>query len=680
MKTWILTVTIIVVQITFLSSCINAISEEENSTPKTLFDEKSVPVAVPVVTPEEAEEANDFACTLYLASKNNKMTIVEGTLEKRSELPDPANSDYPDCRFTAQFTGEAILEGSQCPKDIQLIVDGFQNYKILESNSIKEGDRLQLTLLPFDELNNEQQSIQQADDLYLFDLERYYVCGIKSISTFTDIFDKYPNPIPFSGKNQYVSVFEREINPPLSNELKEIQKECIERDLKKINGILLPYTERVKQETNQKFQTAWEKDKAKDPPGYNRINGMVWRNIDNSYWGLPESHVLIPKYYPIYKYNLDAFVALRDYLESQGVQLIISLVPDLYDISARVINKDFKNTPDFLTALTVKELLENGIEAIYSSQDIITNYNRYEYAFFYPDNIHASDTTQDVSCDIISERLKRFEIGKNMDESLFVLGNGVNFYKYSWPSNCDIGEHEEGKVINNISVTYDGKKIQRDENSPILVIGNSMIQLPMSSPESFPSVLSAKTSHSIDWYRVNSVGPFTTVIQSIFNNPTKYLKNKKVVIFHIDTRTIHNRQKYTNIREIDKQMLLLSEKTLSNSFKTNNNFFSSPEGYNNLKNALFVNIPDNGSYLLLETEEQPDNQEKVVVIPVCAKAGINATITVNDTTVDIPQSHLYNNNWSKIIIPISSNVSNIKITVSGKPNDIIAVGEIQIYK
>ena len=93
----------------------------------------------------------------------------------------------------------------------------------------------------------------------------------------------------------------------------------------------------------------------------------------------------------ISKENLAALLSLKKMLESNGVQLIVSIVPYLYDIAARVINAQFRDVPDYQMAILVKQLSEAGIETLYASDEIIANSEKYPFAFFFPSNYHPSD-------------------------------------------------------------------------------------------------------------------------------------------------------------------------------------------------------------------------------------------------------------------------------------------------
>ena len=180
----------------------------------TVSEQKSTarPVAIPVTTPEEAEKLNDFALFLSTA----KETVVEGEIIERSELPDPKGSDYPNCRFTAHFVGNAISSGEPCPKELALLLEGFKDYSILETDELTTGDKVQCHVIPFESLPEEFQATQQADDLNLFLLETYYVVDVEKINAYSDDPLVPKSGIFFlDGNADYISVFERHINPPI---------------------------------------------------------------------------------------------------------------------------------------------------------------------------------------------------------------------------------------------------------------------------------------------------------------------------------------------------------------------------------------------------------------------------------------------------------------------------------
>ncbi len=653
--------------------------------------EEKAPAAVPVVTAEEAEKLNELAIVL----SNENMTLVEGEITARSKLPDPENSDYPNCRFTVHFIGNTIQSGNPCPKELSLVVEGFENYRVLPNNDIKKGDKVLCSIIPFEKLPEDYQSTQQADDLDLFLLDSYYVLDIQVIKEYTDSEPRSPiSGIDFIRRNDnYVSIYERQLNPPISEEIEQAQNFAIQTDLDRITKELRDYDDAKKQDVNARFKEAWIKEKEKDPPNFNRVTTSrgtyVWRNINGSFWTLPVDYNLIGGYGTIQDYNLQALVAFRDYLHLQGIQLVISIVPDEYDISARVINRAFKDVPDFRTAIIVKQLLENGIEAVYPSKDIIDNYNRYPWAFFFPDNVHAADTTQDILAEILAERIKRFHLESNIDRNKVSFVQKPHSYSSNpalvWPSNCDIGTNVSGENYMMNAALYDNHPIPKDNSSPILVIGNSQMQTPM-YPESLPTILATKTLHSVDWYRVNTIGLFTTAIDQIAKFPEDFLSNKVVVILQSGISFFSTSSRFSNIKLIDKNAIILNNKNLICDIP--------PELMLKVKNKSFILTDDslltvelNGAdsfipFCNIKASESALNHSKDIIlrIPAVSIFGTHCKIKANDSVYEVQECHEERPTASYLFVSVPAGTKDITISVSGAKSKSVKIGKIGIFQ
>ena len=650
-------------------------------------EDKHAPAAVPVVTPEEAEKLNEFASFL----SGVKTTVVEGEIIERSELPDPEQSDYPNCRFTVHFSGNTIKSGEPCPKEFSLIVEGFKDYHILPNNSVKAGDKVLCSIIPFEELPEDYQSTQQSDDLNLYLLENYYLIDYSIIDDYSE---PENTPMPLSGlffkddKGGYISIFERHLNPPMPEEIEAAQNNTIRTDLDRITEMLKGYDDAKIQDINVEFKDAWNKEKAKDAPGYNRVttsNGTyVWRNINGSFWSLPEEYTLIGNYNSIQDYNLQALIAFRDYLHSQGIQFVISIVPNQFDISARVINRDFKNIPDFRTAFLVKTLLENNIEVVYPSHTIIENYNRYPWAFFFPDNQHAADTTQDVLAELIAKRIERFGIEKKIDPKRISFDQHPHSYsnrpEFVWPAHCDIGNNQSGEQYLMNRALIDGQPIAKDSSSPILIIGNSEMQTPM-IPESFPTILATKVQTTVDWYRINSIGPFTTIIEQIAKNPGKFLKNKVVVILQSNINMFPIRSHFSNIQTIDQNILLLNGKRKVSSvfprLSLSEKESASNEGFLTVEfEQQDINVID------IDTEalSLDVSKDAVLRIPIAAVYGTSCEVKVNDKAYSVSESHPSNLEPYDLMVEFPAGTNHLTISVFGMKNKSASIWNIEIYQ
>ena len=618
------------------------------------------------------------------------ITVLEGTLKELSAIPDPSKSDYPDCRFTALLEGNAIIDGVRCPRKIQLVIDGFKSYKLLETAKLKPDDKIRCTVIPFEKLPDEKKTVQQADDLNLFELQSYYVLKVEKVPRFS------ANPtIPFSDGAGYVSVFERRINPPLPDDAIKMQRLAIKDSLAQINKILGPYNdETVLKKIKTDFAEAWEAEKSKDRPGFNRIRGvvngvetnLVWRNIDNSFWALPEHYQLIvPEYRILTKQNLDALLAFQEFLNANGCQLIIGVVPDFYAISARVINSRFRNVPDFSSAWLIRQMLNNNLEAVYVSDRLLKEYKRYQFAFFYPDNAHPSDTAQDVMTDIFAERLRRYGFPKTLEKNRFSTdafphvyshrGGSVKEKKYMFPSNCDIGSNQVGSSFLCRRVLYDGKEVFADPQSPILILGNSFIQTPMNYPDSFPSLLSSKMHMGIAYNRVAAYGPITSIITRFFNHPERFITGKRVVIIMMGIEHFLGKVRVSDIRIMDRQMLMmLSQKKLGETISACGNEVNIPVCFQQLQPDACISIPASNTYLVID-KTSGSYKNATFRIPVCALDKVQLKINGKVFPVS-PAYNIYS--WHNILY--QNDVERLIIELNGKSGTKVVLGNIQVFR
>ena len=664
----------------------------------------NAPMGVPVVSPEEAENLNAFAFYWSTAKK----TIVEGEIIERSELPDPEKSDYPNCRFTVHFKGNTIKSGEPCPKELSLLIDGFQNYRIQPNNNLKAGDKVLCTILPFELLPEDFQSIQQADDLELFLLDNYYGASIQKITDFSDRNDLMPlSGIFFSDKNEYVSIFEHHLNPPISDDIRNAQDASIQKDLEKMNKLLDGFTEEKIKEINLEFAEAWDKEKAKDAQGYNRVGNIVWRKLDNSFWALPSQYTFLSKPVEITQNSLECFSSLKKICEANGVQLIVSIVPDYYDISARVINRDFRNIPDLQTALYVKQLSEAGIESIYISDSIIENYNKFPFAFFYPSNNHPGDTAQDCLTDVLAERLKRYGLQEELDPDLFsVKIENTRIYNYPkpylFPENCDTGSYKAGDIYECRHVYYrNDPLITKYRDSSIMIIGNSFVKTPMNaSPDvSLPTLLMMKTLSGVDWYFISGgLSPFSDILIRMLSSPETFLKNKKVLIMQVGIdhlKSVFTNESMVDMAEIDSERLFLNNKKFrmdfiipANATEEQTKDSSLWGGLINIEKSVLT-IDESGSLEYHFTFDQDSSSFSNIdisapiycVIPY-AVVRRNATcrMLINDISKAMKSSNSGASRFFTLLYELPPGTKEINVRFEGKPGSIFAVKDIQIWQ
>lgn len=674
---------------------------------KSASGKETVPAAIPIFSPDEAKKANEFARFVSTLKK----TVVEGEIIERSELPDPRESDYPNCRFTAHFKGNSIISGEPCPKEMVFVIEGFENYRIFETNNLKSGDKVECSIIPFDSLPEDYKSTQQADDLELFLLDNYYVVHASKIKTYSDNNNLIANSGIFFSDNEeeYISIFDRHINSDIPEEIQKAYEDQVRTDLKKMDRFLNEYDDKKIEKINLSFNEAWKKEKEKDPPNYNRIAEVVWRNINNSFWALPIDYTFLSKPDQMNQDILDCFASLKKVCETNGVHLIISIVPNLYDISSRVINLDFRDIPDIQTATYVKQLSEIGVESIYISDKIIQNYDKYPFAFFYPANSHPGDTTQDCISDELVERLRRYSIPENLNASLFSTKmEDTRIYNipstYLFPQNCDNGLYKENEKYECKHIYYNNAPIKiNDKNSYIMIIGNSFIKSPMNaSPDlALPSFMMYKLHSSIDWsWKSGQLTPLSDILVQLISNPESFLSGKKVLIMQIGVdhmKKAFSNNTMLNIAEVDKERLILNNKTLKANYilptNTKTEDMNNTAIWGNLSsvNKTVLKVGENGklTYTFKTTELYSlgntlnDLDPIVCVVPyACTRTrqdidNSTCRMIVNNIskTMQCSSAHFFN-----LSFELPAGTKEITIKVEGTPGTLFAIKSIQIWQ
>lgn len=613
------------------------------------------------------------------------VTCVEGTVVERSKLPDPKKTDYQNCRYTIRFKGNAILAGEKCNRTIALTLEGFRNKKTLKTNILKVGDQIECIIAPFENLPEKEQETQVADDLNMFDLDNYYVYAIRKLGEFSS------SPTPFADVGgDYISIFERHINPPLPEEVVNAQKAQIARDLEKLTELLKDYPEQAIQ-WDRDYVKALKAEVAKDAPGRNRLvhndEEYLWREVDHSFWTLPVTHRIVAKYVSLNQQHLDALLGLKKFLEANGVQLIVSVGPFWHDIAARVIVDGYRDFPDFRTGLLIKTLLENGIEAVYGSDAILANFNRHPFAFLFPVDWHPGDTVQDVLAELVARRLERYHFKETMDKDKFSISQGEHVYyaglekDYYFPENCDIGDHDPGSPYFCQYIEYDGKDVAPDRNSELVIFGNSFTRAPRGIPESYPAYLAWHSLVNPDWYVVQGDGPMVTMMERLFQRPEKYLKGKKVLNLYIAATHFHSKIMWNNVEQMDANQLLLNGKQLMDEII--------PAG-ESVESKVEINLPGKHEYVCtgdtakiiasIDCDGLDASRPVSCLIPACAEYRTKIQLHCNDVTIDVPHYIERGPVWYNLMAELPAGTKKITVSISGQEDAVFAVQKILILQ
>ena len=626
------------------------------------------------------------------------MTYLEGEIVERSELPDPKESDYPNCRFTVHFDGNVIKGGAPCPKEIVLIVDGFENYNTLETDSLKEGDKILCSVIPYETLSEEEQSIQQSDDLNLFSLDNYYTLWMHKLNAYADG-DSALSPASgvhfLDEKKKYVSIMDRHINPPVSKELREAQAQAIAQDLDEIKEMLKDFDDKKIKEINEAFAQAWKKEQEKNAPGRNiiTVNGekYIWKQLDNTFFCLgPGTSGIISKTC-ISDDNLEALIELKNILEANGVQLIVSVIPGRTPIVGRIVNPDFRDIPDYQTYSNIKILLEHGIETITPSKEIALRYNEEEFVYSVGNDIHPSILIQKIASEILAKRLERYGLPKRLKKDLFSFRNEKHvFFAYDplnvYPENCDIGNHKPGEgIMVRKPVLPKGYSYVNDD-SEILVIGNSFTVSPYSSAYGLVSWLDYNSETDVSYYHYTMNGPATVFINNLLIDPEKYLKGKKVAILQFALSHLLSVQ-WLNIASLDRHLHLLSStKPISTIEIQRHNSAPLPSDLSDKQMTAisllkgFVFNTTNESFEIAKTSIETNHTKSLIVIPACLISG-KVSITVNGETQIIPSSFdAARNSYQSLIFEIPADTKELSVSISGNNDSVCVIKDIELWQ
>ena len=120
-----------------------------------------IPVDVPVVSQDEAREANDEA--LKAASRRP----INGTIKAISHTISPETAAYDNCNFV-------LVLRHDNGEEYVITVPMFINRQFTPFALLKEGTPLNVVIIPYEETSKEIQEIQTIDDINDFERDMYY--------------------------------------------------------------------------------------------------------------------------------------------------------------------------------------------------------------------------------------------------------------------------------------------------------------------------------------------------------------------------------------------------------------------------------------------------------------------------------------------------------------------------
>ena len=370
---------------------------------------------------------------------------------------------------------------------------------------------------------------------------------------------------------KYVSGFTSRLNPPISERAKAAKQRSIAQKLRDIETRLARIEGR-REEINAEFSAAWSVQQKKHEP----YQGRIWGHIGEAFLTLPTEYTLLDSQAEVeshedrWEENLEALIALNEFLELNGVQLFVVTYPHARAISSRVFLPEFAKYPDEKELRLAQKLLEHDIEVITFTERAAAEAPKYPFMYFYPIDFHPGEGTQEVAADVIAEHLQRFstEFTPKLDAADFARDGQYNVYRerFVWPAGVDIGSNKAGEMVRVSKMYYRRKPIEFDENSKLLVCGHSFIQTPASAAF-LSSAIAGRIQYIPHNWQISSVGPYTSIPRRLLVEREKMLGGKRACVMIFDCYFgISTTIEPINVRTVDRRLQLISDKQLCHEF------------------------------------------------------------------------------------------------------------------
>ena len=491
------------------------------------------------------DEHLNFNTKDFTNSKDEKNQIDSLTINakclKASEIPNPKNSDYPDCLYTTKMEIFNILEGNSSSAEIIAVSLGFQDYIYNRKGIIKEGDFIKLNLKPYSEVSSEIKRLQTVDDIIDFSIPKYWVTDYSFLSEEPEktIDLSMINNSAESNKNVLKKVANRVID-------KEKRVKELDSRANDINNSLEALIVEAQQfggwdhwnKSLKEYRADIENKIAlwkQEFPGFDTITGEnnFLFSISRMNFILDDPMIIDPDKNDenIYPDAFNAIKSLHSQLAELNIDLIVVPIPTRAEFYCNQIEDAFKK--DIPVGIGrkyfIKELLENDIEAIDLSDRFNDFYSKNPDVLLYAkEDPHWVQAGAMLAAEVVSERLKRYDFKNTVYYEL--VQNGFDFSPGSsllkkYPDNL-VNSYER-PLYESYEIVTENKKIfsSGDENAEVLLLGDSY-----SHPKrKFVDFLSYYSEYPIELYSQSGGGPDLSIY--LAQCDPEYLSKKKVIIF-----------------------------------------------------------------------------------------------------------------------------------------------------
>ena len=488
--------------------------------------------------------------------REGNIAVVAARVQEVSEIPDPQKSPYPDCLHTLKMKTLQIERGKSVPQEFVLAVPSFKNRKRAPESKWKKNDVIFLSMIRFQEESEAVRNIQLSDTLDEFDSERYsLVYSVQPRKIYLLDTGIMVNP-SFGKKTKYISGYDRPQNSPLTGREIAARRQRIAVELNKMKQVM-GTMQASPQELNRRFEAVWTKNRQLHR--YKKIgeSDVYWCRQGKSYFACESSHQFIAEkdISPVIR----SIKELSDYLLVHGVSMIVVVCPYYKDISARMMNPGMENIPDYNAAGIAKQLLEQGVETMYISDEILAHARDYDIMFYYPFDLHPAYGTQQIVARMIARYLR-----KTFPEICRERYRREQFTEKPSPYHVRDIVLEKSRCLWDIwfpkgkpvypEILLDDKPIRQDPGSPVMLYGNSFLYTPGSPEQKYLlSALTRELKMGVGVMYRTWIDPLTTMSLELLQKPEIYLKGRKVCIFYYSVSYFWQ-IKVWNIKDLDQIM------------------------------------------------------------------------------------------------------------------------------
>lgn len=457
-------------------------------------------------------------CLLFLVNVfGQKSTVsklvVEGEIEFISKLPNPSTMDYPDCNYSAILN----LNTDSGATDVTVVFKGIEDRKLVTA-SFRVGDKVRLTLIPFEDAEVEIRQIQLVDEVDDFDMKVYYAIQSKKIKKYSEN----------TNNNTVTSTTEKvESIQIVPKDLKStrIRKKNIKSEIKRIEKLLKSHGGTWEQ---------WEKDINGFKAEYakaTKAEASKW--VENSFFSAGKAYAETNE-----GNFVEAMTRFNAYLKQFNIDLIVIRIPFKGEVSGGLFSdklSDYVTNPYALKVTS--DLLKNDVEVIDILPKLIEERMKSPLTFWYNDfeEAHPAEPVSWIVAKELKSVLSRYPEYKDSPrvETNLIDKVGINTGgpAYKWPKgNKSFSSNQLIGFKAVVDSTGEMLQLNFDKTaSPFLFIGNSFMAYPaLRKGGSIPHYFTYETGILTDVYFRSGGAGFGRLI---YKKGLSYLENRRAIVY-----------------------------------------------------------------------------------------------------------------------------------------------------